>query len=36
LTSEASVGVSAKVQQNLITGRVSTSVMLQGALKTVR
>ena len=36
LTSEASVGVSAKVQQNLITGRVSTSVMLQAALKTVR
>jgi hypothetical protein len=36
LTSEASVGVSAKVQRNLITGRVSTSVMLQAALKTVR
>jgi len=36
LTSEASVVVSAKRQRNLLTNRVSTSVMLQAALKTVR
>jgi hypothetical protein len=36
LTSQASVGVSAKVQRSLLTHRTSTSVMLQATLKTVR
>lgn len=36
LTSESSVGVSAKVQRSLLTNRMSTSVMLQAAFKTVR
>jgi hypothetical protein len=36
LTSEATVGVSAKVQRSLLTNRLSTSIMLQAAFKTVR
>jgi hypothetical protein len=36
LTSAASVGVSAKVQRSLLTSHVSTSFMVQVALKTVR
>jgi hypothetical protein len=36
LTSGASVGVSTKVQRSLLTNRMSTSVMLQAAFKTVR
>ncbi len=36
LTSEASVGVSTKVQRNLLTSRLTTSFMVQAALKTVR
>jgi hypothetical protein len=36
LTSEASIGVSAKVQRSLLTKRVATAVMLQAAFKTVR
>jgi len=36
LTSEMSVGVSTKVQRNLLTERITTSLMVQAALKTVR
>ena len=36
LTSQASVGVSAKVQRSLLTHRMSTSFMVQAAFKTVR
>jgi hypothetical protein len=36
LTSEASIGVSAKVQRNLLNRRLTTAVMLQAAFKTVR
>jgi hypothetical protein len=35
LTSVATVGASARVQRDMITRRVSTSVMFQMALKTV-
>jgi hypothetical protein len=36
LTSQASIGVSAKVQRSLLTNRTATSVMLQAAFKAVR
>jgi len=36
LTSEASIGFSAKVQRNLLTHRDTTTLMLQAAFKTVR
>jgi hypothetical protein len=36
LTSQATIGVSTKLQRNLVTDRMATSVMLQAAFKTVR
>lgn len=36
LTPEATIGISAKVQRDLLTTRMSTSVVVQAAIKTVR